>query len=87
MKRLSTIILALMLAALMATLLPLQVFADSTEEKYISEVKVGVGTTASEAAKALDGYEILKDDKGKNADLNRDAGENHGSTESVNAGR
>ena len=74
MKKLSTVIIALILAALIATLLPLQVFADSTDEKYISEVKIGVGKTASEAEKALEGYEILKDDSGNLVDLNKDAG-------------
>jgi hypothetical protein len=43
---------------------------------YISEVKVGMGETADEAKKELEkeGYTILKDSSGNNADLNDGAG-------------
>ncbi len=74
MKHLSKVLVALLLAVLTAAILPAQVFADSAEEKYISEVQIGVGKSASEAEKSLEGYEILKDDKGKNVDLNKNAG-------------
>ena len=74
MKHLSKTLIAVLLAVLTAILLPAQVFADSTEEKYVSEVEIGVGKSAAEAEKALEGYEILKDDKGKYVDLNKSAG-------------
>ena len=79
MKHLSRIIIALVLALLMATLLPVQVFADGNEDKYISEIKIGVGEDADEAANSLKGYVILKDDSGNNADLNKEAGGGWGS--------
>ena len=52
------------------------VMAAST--KYISEVKVGMDKTEAGAAKSLldEGFTILKNDKGENADLNKDAGSN-----------
>ncbi len=74
MKHLSRAFIALILAILTAMTLPAQVFADSVDEKYISEVKIGVGKSASDAEKSLEGYEILKDDSGNNADLNKNAG-------------
>lgn len=45
-------------------------------EKYISEVKVGMGENSDTAAKELleEGYTILSDDNGNYADLNKDAG-------------
>ena len=48
------------------------------ETKYISEVKVGMDKTEEGAAKSLldDGFTILKDDNGNNADLNKGAGSN-----------
>ena len=79
MKKTSTILIALILAALTALLLPAQVFADSTSEKYISEIKIGVDKKADKAAAALEGYEILKGDDGKPVDLNKDAGGGVGS--------
>ncbi|MBO6108516.1 MAG: hypothetical protein J6P16_03820 [Eubacterium sp.] len=44
--------------------------------KYIKEVRVGMGATDDEAKKELEaeGFTILKDDSGNNADLNKDAG-------------
>ena len=74
MKQLSKAFIAVILAILTAMVLPAQVFADSAEEKYISEVQIGVGKTASEAEKALAGYEILKDGNGNYVDLNKNAG-------------
>ena len=74
MKHFSRALIALILAALTAMTLPAQVFAAGTDEKYISEVQIGVGKSASEAEKSLDGYEILKDDNGNNVDLNKNAG-------------
>ena len=71
MKKLSTII-AILMAAIMATLLPVQVFADARPE-YISEIKIGMGKDAAEAKEALDGYTIL------DADLNQNAGGGWGS--------
>ncbi len=64
----------MLLAVLMATLMPAQVLADTPE--YISEVKVGVG---SYKELENDGYTILKNDKGKAIDLNTDAGGGVGS--------
>ena len=74
MRHLSKILIAVILAVLTAMTLPAQVFAAGTEEKYISEVQIGVGKSASEAEKMLEGYEILKDDKGNKVDLNKNAG-------------
>ena len=74
MKHISRVLIALLLAVLIAMTLPAQVFAEGTDEKYISEVQIGVGKNASEAEKSLDGYEILKDDKGNYVDLNKNAG-------------
>ena len=50
----------------------------ATSTKYISEVKVGMDKTEAGAAKSLldEGFTILKNDKGENADLNKDAGSN-----------
>ena len=79
MKRLLTIIIALLLTVLTAATLPVQVFADSTSEKYISEIRVGMGKKASEAESSLSGYEILRDDDGKPVDLNKNAGGGTGS--------
>ena len=44
--------------------------------KYISEIRIGVGSTPDQAKKELEegGYTILKDDTGNYADLNVDAG-------------
>ena len=74
MKWLIRVLIALFMAIIMAATLPVQVFAESNEEKYISEVQIGVGKSSSDAEKALDGYEILKDDSGNYADLNQKAG-------------
>ena len=79
MKKTSSIIIALLLAVTIAMSLPVQVFADSTTEKYISEIKIGVDKKADKALAALEGYEILKGDDGKPVDLNKDAGGGVGS--------
>ena len=80
MKKLPIIITAIIMAVLMATLLPMQVFAAGEENsgKYISEVKIGVGKTAKEAEASLKGYTIVKNGD-KYADLNEDAGGGIGS--------
>ena len=78
MKKLLTIITSALLCAAMLILSPAQVVASAADkaEKYISEVKVGMGTDSAAAAKELleEGYTILADDKGNYADLNKDAG-------------
>ena len=79
MKKTLKSLISLLLAAVLAVSMPLQVFADTTDEKYISEIKIGVGRNASQALSALDGYEILKDGNGNYVDLNKDAGGGAGS--------
>ncbi len=67
-----------LLCMTMLVLGPTQVIASAAgnEQKYISEVKIGMGETSDQASKELlaDGYTILKDDSGNYADLNKDAG-------------
>ena len=79
-KSLFTVVLSVLLAVIMASLPSLQVAAAEVQSKteYISEIKIGVGKTAEEAEKALDGYTILKDGK-NNVDLNQKAGGGTGS--------
>ena len=73
MKHLSRAILAVFMAVLMGTLLPVQVFADTPD--YISEVKIFAGDYS---AAQSEGYTLLKD--GNNpVDLNQDAGGSLGS--------
>ena len=78
MKRLLMILTSALLCMTMLVLGPTQVIASAAgnEQKYISEVKIGMGETSDQASKELlaDGYTILKDDSGKYADLNKDAG-------------
>ena len=75
MKHLLTCAVAAFLAVLMAAMIPMQAFAETEpEKKYISEIRLGVGKNADEAAASLEGYEILKDENGNNVDLNRNAG-------------
>ncbi len=69
MKHLSKTIIAVFMAILMGTLLPVQVFADTPD--YISEVKVYEGNCKN-AEK--EGYTILCGDNGKPIDLNDDSG-------------
>ncbi len=78
MNRILQVLLAIFMAVLMGTLLPVQVFADTPE--YISEVKIGTGRWNSGddkksdvALKSLEGYKILSDDSGNPVDLNKDA--------------
>lgn len=78
MKRFLQVIIAVFMAVLMGTLLPVQVFADTPD--YISEVKIGMGRWNSDddkksdtALKSLEGYTILSDDSGNPIDLNKDA--------------
>ena len=72
--------LSFFMAILLAALPSLQVFAKDAQNagEYISEVKIGVGKTADEAVKSLDGYTVLQKN-GKNADLNEGAGGGIGS--------
>ena len=79
MKKILTVITSALLCMTMLVLAPTQVIAsaaENDEEKYISEVKVGMGEDSETASKALldEGYTILKDDNGNYADLNKDAG-------------
>ena len=73
MKRLSRVFISVFLAALMATLLPVQVFADTPD--YISEIKIAMGDSAETD---LEGYTILKDGD-KVVDLNQNSGGGIGS--------
>ncbi len=73
MKHLSRTILAVLMAVLIGTLFPVQVFADTPD--YISEVKVFAGDYA---AAETEGYTLLKN--GDNpVDLNENAGGGFGS--------
>ena len=75
MKSISRIFISLLLALLIVTVMPAQVFADSMPE-YISEVKVYMGSY-KDAEK--EGFTILNGDNGKPADLNKGAGGGLGS--------
>ena len=79
MKKFLIVAIALLLALLAAFQQPVQVIAANADEKYISEIRLGVGKKAEEALAALDGYEILKGDDGKPVDLNKNAGGGVGS--------
>ena len=79
MKRLLMIFTSALLSMTMLILSPIQIVASAAgneQNKYISEVKVGMGETSEQASKELlaEGYTILKDDSGNYADLNKDAG-------------
>ena len=74
MKHLSKAIIAVFMAVLMGTLLPVQVFADTPD--YIGEVKVFMGDYSAAQA---EGYTLLKDDNNKPVDLNQNAGGGAGS--------
>ena len=79
MKKLLMAITSAVLSMTMLVLAPAQVLAstqDDEEDRYISEVKIGMGVTSEQAAKELldEGYSILKDENGNYADLNKDAG-------------
>ena len=78
MKKLLTAITSAVLCMTMLIIAPTQIVASAAEneQKYISEVKIGMGVTSDQASKELldEGYTILKDDNGNYADLNKDAG-------------
>ena len=78
MKKLLTMITSALLCMTMSVLGPTQIVASASDngDKYISEVKVGMGETSEEASKELlaEGYTIFSDDKGDYADLNKNAG-------------
>ena len=78
MKKISMILIALVLCVAMAALTPAQVMAAANGDKalYISEVKVGMGETSDAAAAELlaEGFTILKQDDGSYADLNEETG-------------
>ena len=79
MKKLLMIFTSVLLCMTMLILVPAQVIASAAgneQQKYISEIKIGMGETADQASKELleEGYTILKDDSGNYADLNKDAG-------------
>ena len=69
MKHLSRALIAVVLVVLTATLLPVQVFADTPD--YIGEVKVFMGDYKDAAN---EGFTILNGDDGKPVDINRDSG-------------
>ena len=59
MKRLMTTITALTLASVMALMNPVKILASNTTGAvYLSEIRVGMGKSSSEAANALEGYSI-----------------------------
>ena len=69
MKHLSRALIAVLLAVLMAALLPVQVLADTPY--YISEVKIYEGSCQRAAD---EGYTVLSGDNGKPVDLNSGSG-------------
>jgi len=73
-------ILSVMLAFLMAAIPSLQIAAAESQNngEYLAEIKIGVGKTAEEAEKSLEGYTILKDGNSY-VDLNQKAGGGIGS--------
>ena len=78
MKKIAIILIALVLCIIMAALAPAQVMAaaNGNGTQYVSEVKVGMGTTSEEAAAELlaEGYTILLDADGAYSDLNYKSG-------------
>ncbi len=78
MKKTALVFTAVIMALLMAALMPAQVFADAVPE-YISEVKIGMGKKPEDAKAALEGYTILSDESGNPVDLNQKAGGGWGS--------
>ena len=80
MKKLMTTIIALTLAVIMAVMSPVKILASNTNGPvYLKEIKVGMGKSGSDAAKALEGYTIITDDKGNKVDFNEGAGGGWGS--------
>ena len=75
-----TSFVSLTLAVIMALMNPVKALASNTAETvYLSEIRVGMGKSSSEAANALEGYTIVTDDKGNKVDFNSDAGGGWGS--------
>ena len=75
MKKAMMSFISLTLAVIMALMNPVQTLASNTGETvYLSEIRVGMGKSSSEAANALEGYTIITDDKGNKVDFNSDAG-------------
>ena len=70
MKKVSMILITLVLALSIAGTFPAQVFADSLPE-YVSEVKVYEGSCDKATS---EGFKILSDDKGDPVDLNQGSG-------------
>ena len=80
MKRFMTAIIALTLAVVMAMINPVKILASNTTGAvYLSEIRVGMGKSSSEAANALEGYTIVTDDSGNKVDFNTGAGGGWGS--------
>ncbi|WP_405357515.1 hypothetical protein [Ruminococcus sp.] len=79
-KSILVLTLSIMMAVIMTLMPSVQVAAEQAKDQgeYIAEVKVGVGETAEEAEKALDGYTSLKEGN-QNVDLNEKAGGGIGS--------
>ena len=77
MNRFIRTVSALLLVLFLAVQGPARAFAQAADAPdYISEVKIAMG---DKAEKDLEGYTILKDEKGKAVDLNQDAGGSWGS--------
>ena len=82
MKRVTKRVISTIMSAVLLVVAPLvnvtpaAVAASEKKVLYIKEFRVGMGETEAEAKKELeaDGYTIMKDDSGKLADLNADAG-------------
>ena len=81
MKKLMTVIAALVLSVIMAVTNPLRIMASNAEaEIYISEIKIGMGKKYStDPIDALKGYTIVKDANGNYVDFNDNAGGGWGS--------
>ena len=77
MNRFIRTVSALLLVLSLAVQEPARAFAQTADAPgYVSEVKIAMG---DKAEKDLEGYTILKDEKGKAVDLNQDAGGSWGS--------
>ena len=83
MRKLRRTVLSILLCLTMAVLPAGKAMASSTntnQQLYISEIKIGMGETALEAADELlsEGYTILLDENGLEADLNYETGTKSG---------
>ena len=79
-KKALTSFIAVLLAVIMAVMNPAKALASNTAETvYLSEIRVGMGKSSSEAENALEGYTIITDDKGNKVDFNSNAGGGLGS--------